>query len=221
MKNKNKNTPSNRQKPSVMNNGDAKLVEKNGKLKAAWELELPRETSQRLNQIEAEINKAYGQIHTKHVEAWRLLCDALGFAKQIGDRLLEVKKLVGHGHYEDWVKRNFWGRLSTARVYTRIAESENWQKIQREMKGYSGRMTMERALCLLRDRGSEPEEKKEDELRQMRQLYIRQLVNDFRRLISGHWSAPMLAGLAYDGEFIDRIEEIAKTRHQEKEALPK
>lgn len=62
-----------------------------------------------------------------------------------GEELLEMKEFLGHGNYQEWLKRNFEGGVSTARVYTRI--SKNWKWIESKI---NDRTTIEQALKLIK-----------------------------------------------------------------------
>ena len=55
-----------------------------------------------LKKIEREINSAYRRIGRRHEVATKLMAGAIYEAKRIGDLLLRVKTLVGHGNYQTW-----------------------------------------------------------------------------------------------------------------------
>lgn len=114
------------------------------------------EKSKAREELRAEINMIQSEISKNKRSAGNLLCNAVWYAKHIGDRLLFVKaKLLEYGEYEDWVKENFSGGLSTARAYTRIARYKNWQKIAHKLN--NGKLTIEGALALLRERHKDEE----------------------------------------------------------------
>lgn len=52
---------------------------------------------------------------------------AIEHAKNCGEELIQIKRLLGHGKFLPWLKQNFDGSDRTARAYMRIAE--NWQCI--------------------------------------------------------------------------------------------
>lgn len=80
----------------------------------------------------------------------KLICDTVEYAKQMGDRLLSVKENLRHGEYRNWVEANFDGGVSTARVYTRIANPKNWSRIAAQPN--VGALTIAQALELLKQR---------------------------------------------------------------------
>src|SRR6185295_17195489 len=158
------------------------------------------EKKQELKEICQFINAEYKTIK-------KLIFRSIHHAKAIGDRLLRVKSLVGHGNYERWVEEKFDGGLSTARAYTRIAQYKNWAKIAPKLSEVGG-MTIEAALSLLKER---QEEIKPD---RRRENAIRELVNKFIRLVQ-EWPDKVLCRLAYDFGFIERIERTARRRNRE------
>jgi hypothetical protein len=52
---------------------------------------------------------------------------AVDGARRAGAALIEMKKRVGHGHWEAWVRDNFDLSSQTARLYMRVAK--NWDRV--------------------------------------------------------------------------------------------
>ena len=161
-----------------------------------------KEARQRaLEVIRAEINGLQCEVEANKKSAGKLLCNAVHYAKRIGDRLLFAQEhLLDHGEYEDWVEDNFNGGLSTARAYTRIAKFQNWKLIAPKLQ--SGTLTIQQALQLIKK--GPPEKEKGDMSRASR---INFLKLKFANLIK-HWSDEALSDMVNSIKFIPGIEAL-------------
>jgi len=175
---------------------------------AKWKAMFPEpiEKEKELEEIKQEINAHYEAIGQNYYKVRKLIFDSVHFAKRIGDKLLRVKQLVGHGHYEKWVEKNFTGGLSTARAYTRIAKHENWKRIASKLTEW-GDMTIESALSLLRTKGPEVEKDKR---------WLKLIEHLAKRLEyrAGRWPEHVILRFAYNDEIMDDFEKAAKDRNR-------
>ena len=160
----------------------------------------------KLDRISEEIANTYLQIHQTSETMRKLSYENVRRAKWIGDKLLHVRwEILKHGEYEKWVEQHF--KLSTARVYTKLALPKNWAKILPKLTQWGG-MSIRQAERLLEER---PEEEKQDP---RIQSAIKRLLAAFQRTVK-RWPEAPLVRLANDPFFMGAIEETAKRRNKE------
>ncbi|QDT52242.1 hypothetical protein Pan44_02510 [Caulifigura coniformis] len=99
-------------------------------------------SEQSLEALRDEANSAHNSVLSS-------MRDVVKFAKQAGDALTAVKKLVGHKNWTNWLtdNNNFKASPETARAYMRIAR--NWEKLEPELEA-NPLLTLEKALAFLR-----------------------------------------------------------------------
>lgn len=87
-----------------------------------------------LDTLATEINALYGQLEEAEEVATSAAKSALIFAREMGEKLLQAKKQVGHGKWEEWRNQLISPRSgkampsSTAALYQRIAS--RWQEVE-------------------------------------------------------------------------------------------
>jgi hypothetical protein len=99
-----------------------------------------------------------GEINHYHAKCEETVGQAVAYAKEAGERLLEAKESLGHGQWLGWLENNFEGRPRTAQAYMRIAQ--NWSQLGQIRNGAS-HLSIRGALEELREPGGarEPNDK--------------------------------------------------------------
>ena len=62
-------------------------------------------------------------IRAEHQASAVAMQRGLQHAMAAGDRLIEAKRLAGHGNWLLWLRGNYWMSVDTAHIYMRIAKS--------------------------------------------------------------------------------------------------
>jgi hypothetical protein len=73
------------------------------------------------------------EIKQHHESFEKGLRTSLSHAREAGDKLLEAKKLLGHGNFSDWVEKNCAVSLRTAQKHMRIAQ--RWSELDAKAPG--------------------------------------------------------------------------------------
>lgn len=84
--------------------------------------------------IKKQLNSLQSEVEEKETKATKILHGVLWRVKEIGDLLARAKKLLPHGAYKKWVKKNFNGSWPTAKHYKWLAEKKQWNQIKPLLK---------------------------------------------------------------------------------------
>ena len=90
-----------------------------------------------LERIKTDIN----DLHKKGIDT---ALNAVGYWRQVGERLRQVKEMLDHGTYEQWVETHCTFGVRQASNYVRIAEK--WADIQAQIGNGISVLTMQDAL---------------------------------------------------------------------------
>jgi hypothetical protein len=138
----------------------------------------------------AEICERQIAIDKNERDAAKLMNNGVVYAHEIGVRLrLAKEKLVPEGQFEKWVEATFRGifALSTARLYMRIAEPENWKKISAKVYSPSG-LSLREARALLTEKPEKPPKPEPEQRRDERERDALKRFNEVMR----EWPDDML-----------------------------
>src|SRR5262245_16037050 len=74
-----------------------------------------------LKRLSTEANKQHELGSAKVKEGMQLIVEGLHCFKASGESLRKIKKRLGHGEWQPWLKKNFSGSFESAQLYMRIA----------------------------------------------------------------------------------------------------
>jgi hypothetical protein len=118
---------------------------------------------------------------------------ALPYAQASGDALINAKKIVGHGHWLQWLKGNFAGSPDTAERYMRLARNrDNLQPVLDRNPNLTPTEGLERCKTLrFTDDDAEPAPLKRDVVK------VLTPIGEARRMLEG-WAREEMHNLSDD-----------------------
>ncbi len=106
-------------------------------------------------QIKSELKKLAKEANKHHQEVRGHLISALDHARQCGEFLIKAKKLVKHGQWQRWLRKNFSFSYETAADYMRVARYWNDPRmLEARQEGYNF-TSIEGVLGFLREKRTE------------------------------------------------------------------
>mgnify|MGYP000645519752 CR=1 FL=1 len=99
--------------------------------------------------------------------------NTVNYARRCGRILIRIKKIVGHGHFQEWIEKNL-KQIAYSTVAEYMYLSKNWQnpalKKLRKGKG-DGLNSIRRMLDIIRNSQAENNNKRTNEKRKNKRLY--------------------------------------------------
>lgn len=110
---------------------------------------------------DCNINELKDRVKHHHEKITIKSSSLLKHAYKCGKLLLEIKKRLGHGEWQPWLKKNFNDSYPTLSVYMRVAK--NWKKPIIQQSLQNGLLTSIKAFLDVLNKDTDPKDKLSDQ----------------------------------------------------------